>query len=75
MPYISVSWKSWKIDSIFIRMSKALNKKPEQCKSFDERMKNSYSKKEIDLLDVAYVKLQEFANSDEEIYELLRKYV
>jgi hypothetical protein len=56
-------------------MSKALNKKPEQCKSFDERMKNSYSKKEIDLLDVAYVKLQEFANSDEEIYELLRKYV
>ena len=75
MPYICVSWKSWKIDSIFIQMYKALDKKPEQCKSFDERMKHSYVKKQIDLLDVAYAKLQQFADYDEETYDLLKKYV
>jgi hypothetical protein len=35
MPYLCISWKSWKIDSLFIKMSKTLDKKPEQCKSFD----------------------------------------
>ena len=57
MPFLCISWKSWKIDSLFIKMSKALNKKPEQCKSFDERMKHTYADKHRDLLDIAYLKL------------------
>lgn len=38
-PWNKPSWKHWKKKLIFQKMAKYVNKTPQQCKSFDQRLK------------------------------------
>lgn len=57
-------------------MGKFVNKLPGQCKSKDQNMKKKYldKSKGLDVLEVALMKLQNFAEKDSQTAELIIKY-
>ena len=66
-PYMEISWRRWKIDSIFKHMAKYLGKSAEQCKSKDENMKRIYED-QSDIIETAISKLRKVEQTDEEAF-------
>ncbi len=66
MPYLYLSYRNWKSDSIFKKMALYVNKTDDQCKSHDLNIKKKMLKKycsvkktkNMDLLDIAYEELR-----------------
>ena len=85
-PYLKISWKVWKPNSVFIKMAQFLsnvpgltNKDPIQCKSFDQRMKeqNYLSAPEgskRDLLETALFYLKD-SKLDKEEKGVIQRYI
>ncbi len=57
-------------------MGKFVNKLPGQCKSKDQNMKKKYldKTKGFDVLEVALMKLQSFAEKDSQTADLINRY-
>jgi len=52
-PHVTLSWKIWKPEGVFPRMAKYIGtKNPRQCKSYDERKKQSFFiQQKIDMIE------------------------
>lgn len=60
-PYLNISWKKWKFDSIYKEMAKFVKKTSQQCKSKDQNMRRKFLKQGFDVLEVALKQIKSCA--------------